>query len=239
MALIYLPDSLNKKYNSSSEKSTTSFSHKYQFWLMLLTALIILQLPFISIPFKWLESYFHEISHGLAALLTGGSIVQIQLFPNGAGLCTTRGGSAFFISFMGYGGAILWGTLLFYLASSHQKIAQVCSILLVGLLASSILMWVRDLLTLFIVLFLLILVLVKIKYSSQKYLQKSLQVTGLLVLLNSLMSPLYLLDGQSRGDGAALADITYIPEIIWVVIWFLAALLVIYKLSKISLGSTR
>ena len=239
LALTYLPESSDKKHRSSTEKTTKSLSHKFQFWLLFLTALIILQLPFISIPFKWLESYFHEISHGLTALLTGGSIIQIQLFPNGAGLCTTRGGSAFFISLMGYGGAILWGSLLFYLASSHRRIAQIFSMLLVGLLASSILLWVRDLLTLFIVLVLLVLVLAQIKYSSQKYLQKFLQVTGLLVLINCLMSPLYLLDGQARGDGAALANLTYIPEIIWVVIWFSAALLATYKLSKISLGSKR
>jgi hypothetical protein len=206
---------------------------------MLFTAIIILQLPFISIPFKWLESYFHEISHGLTALLTGGSIVQIQLFPNGAGLCTTRGGSAFFISLMGYGGAILWGCLIFYLASSHRKIAQTFSILLIGLLASSILLWVRDLLTLFIIVVLLILVIAKLKYSSQKYLQTLLQLTGLLVLINSLMSPLYLLDGQAKGDGAALANITYIPEIIWVAIWFIAALFATYRLSKLSLRRTR
>ncbi|MFT6917971.1 MAG: hypothetical protein ACJA2G_000583 [Cognaticolwellia sp.] len=216
-----------------------NFSPKYKFWLMLFTVIIILQLPFISIPFKWLESYFHEISHGLTALLTGGSIVQIQLFPNGAGLCTTRGGSAFFISLMGYGGAILWGSLIFYLASSHRKTAQIFSILLIGLLASSILLWVRDLLTLFIVIVLLMLVIAQLKYSSQKHLQTLLQLTGLLVLINSLMSPLYLLDGQAKGDGAALANMTFVPEIIWVVIWFLAALFATYRLSKLSLRSTR
>jgi hypothetical protein len=216
-----------------------NFSPKYKFWLKLFTVIIILQLPFISIPFKWLESYFHEISHGLTALLTGGSIVQIQLFPNGAGLCTTRGGSAFFISLMGYGGAILWGSLIFYLASSHRKTAQIFSILLIGLLASSILLWVRDLLTLFIVVVLLMLVIAQLKYSSQKYLQMLLQLTGLLVLINSLMSPLYLLDGQAKGDGAALANMTFIPEIIWVVIWFSSALFATYRLSKLSLHSTR
>lgn len=202
-------------------------------------ALIILQLPVISIPFKWLESYFHEISHGLTALLTGGSIVQIQLFPNGAGLCTTRGGSTFLISLMGYGGAILWGCLIFSIATIHRKIAQALSLLLVGLLACSILLWVRDVLTLLIVLVLLALVLAQLKYSSEKYLQKLLQLTGLLVLLNSLMSPLYLLDGQARGDGAALAAITYIPEIIWVVIWFAAALFATVRLSKMSSAKTR
>ncbi len=206
---------------------------------MLFAALIILQLPFVSIPFKWLESYFHEISHGLAALLTGGSILQIQLFPNGAGLCTTRGGSSFVISLMGYGGAILWGCLIYSLASVNRRIAQAFSMLLVALFVFSILLWVRDLLTLFIVLVLLALVIAQLKYSSQKYLQNLLQITGLLVLVNSLMSPLYLLDGQSRGDGAALANLTYIPEIVWVVLWLSAGLFATYRLSKKSFTRSR
>ncbi len=239
MVLIYLPKLSEQKSSLTSAKKPSSFRQKYQFWLMLLTAFIILQLPFISIPFKWLESYFHEMSHGLTALLTGGSIVKIQLFPNGAGLCTTRGGSSFLISLMGYGGAILWGCLLFSLASVHRRVAQVFSISLVALFAASILLWVRDLLTLFIVLVLLGLVLVQLKYSSQKHLQTLLQMTGLLVLINSLMSPLYLLDGQARGDGAALANITYIPEIIWVLLWFFVGLFATYKLSKVSFASKR
>lgn len=211
-----------------------SFQARYQFWLLFAFALIVLQIPIVSIPFKWLESYFHEISHGLTAIITGGTIVQIQLFPNGAGLCTTRGGSTLLISLMGYGGAILWGGLLFSLASMHRNIARAFSIILLCLLSASILLWVRDLLTLFIVLVLILLVAAQLKFSSHKMLQKLLQVTGLLVLINSLMSPLYLLDGQARGDGAALADITLIPEIVWVIIWFSAALFMTYRLSKIK-----
>jgi hypothetical protein len=226
-----LPDS-SKKASSPSDNQTLSFSQKYQFWLLFVSAMIVLQIPLVSIPFKWLESYFHEISHGLTAIFTGGTIVQIQLFPNGAGLCTTRGGSSFLIGLMGYGGAIIWGGLLFSLASVHRNVARVFSIILLYLLSSSILLWVRDLLTLFIVLVLILLVAAQVRFSSHKSLQKMLQVTGLLVLINSLMSPLYLLDGQAKGDGAALASITLIPEIVWVAIWFISALFVTYRLSK-------
>lgn len=239
LVLICLPDSSPHNIRSSSPKNKLNFRQRYQFWLMFLMAIIVLQLPVVSIPFKWLESYFHEISHGLTALLTGGSIVKIQLFPNGAGLCTTRGGSAFFISLMGYGGAILWGSLIFSLASMHRKVAHVFSILLAGLLVCSMLLWVRDLLTLIIVLVLLAMVLAQLRFSSQKYLQKLLQVTGLLVLINSLLSPLYLLDGQALGDGASLAALTFIPEIVWVALWFLTALFATYRLSKISQQGAR
>jgi hypothetical protein len=224
-----LPTSFTTK---SSPQAPLSFSQKYQFWLLLLAAIIVLQLPFVSIPFKWLESYFHEISHGLTALITGGSIVQIQLFPNGAGLCTTRGGSAFLISFMGYAGAILWGSMIYSLASIHRKVAQVFSVLLMCLLVFSIVLWVRDLLTFIIVSVLLMLVIAQFKFSSQRYRQKMVQITGLLVLLNSLQSPLYLLDGRSLGDGSALAQLTFIPELVWVLIWFAMALFAAFLLSK-------
>jgi hypothetical protein len=233
LALTCLPD-LSKKTPLSPETNKLNFSERYQFWLLFIFAVIVLQIPLISIPFKWLESYFHEISHGLTAILTGGTIVQIQLFPNGAGLCTTRGGSSLLISLMGYGGAIIWGGLLFSLASVHRNIARIFSIILLCLFSASILLWVRDLLTLFIVLVLIVLVAAQIKFSSHKALQTMLQVTGLLVLINSLMSPLYLLDGQARGDGAALANITLIPEIVWVVMWFFSALFMTYRLSKMK-----
>lgn len=232
LALICLPNSSTKV--TSSQITSLNSNNKYQFWLLFFFAVIILQIPIVSIPFKWLESYFHEISHGLTAILTGGTIVQIQLFPNGAGLCTTRGGWSFLISLMGYGGAIIWGALLFSLASIHRKVAIGFSLLLLFLLSISIVLWIRDLLTLIIVLVLVALVATQLKYSAHKYVRKLLQVTGLLVLINSLMSPLYLLDGQARGDGAALADITLIPEIIWVALWFFLAVFVTYRLSQIK-----
>jgi len=145
-------------------KPRLSFRQKYQFWLYLFTAFLILQLPIISVPFKWLESYFHEISHGISALVTGGTILQIQLFPNGAGLCTTRGGLSFVISFMGYAGAIFWGTLIYAIASVHQRIAQVFSGLVICLLILSLVFWVRDILSFIIVTVLLVIFVAQFKY---------------------------------------------------------------------------
>lgn len=59
-----------------------------------------------------------------------------------------------------------------------------------------------------------------------------MQLFGLLILLNSLFSPSYLLDGRHLGDGATLASQTFVPEIIWVLIWFLLALLALYSLYR-------
>ena len=211
-----------------------TFTQKYRFWLILFAALTISQIPLVSIPFKWLESYFHEISHGLAALVTGGTIVQIQLFPNGAGLCTTRGGMSFLISFMGDAGAALWGMGIYFVASMHQRVAQILSGIIALLLVTTLIFWARDILTFIIITVLLAVVLLKFKYKKLSYLQTSLQITGALILLNSVKSPWYLVDGRNFGDGAALSQLTGIPEFLWVVIWFSIGVGGIIFLEKMS-----
>lgn len=215
-----------------SSQDPQSFFYKHQFWLFLASAFIVHQIPLVSIPFKWLESYFHEISHGIAALVSGGSIVKIQLFANGAGLCTTQGGSRFLISFMGYAGATLWGALIYTLAKSHQRVALVSSAILLAMISLTILLWARDLLTVIILLMLIVLFALPFKLRKQQYLQSLLQFSGVIVLLNSFYSPFHLLSGRAMGDSHSLSDLTFIPSIVWVAIWVVFALFVTVLLAK-------
>jgi hypothetical protein len=76
------------------------------------------------------------------------------------------------------------------------------------------------------------LFLLTIKLKKLHYLQRLMQLFGLLILLNSLSSPSYLLDGRNLGDGAALSSMTFVPEFIWVLIWFSLALIALYSLYK-------
>ena len=220
--------------NSAQLKSPNSFMQKYQFWLFLLAAVVLRQIPFISIPFNWLETYFHEISHGIAALLSGGRIIKIELFANGAGLCTTQGGNRFFVSFSGYAGAIVWGTMIYISAKSHQRIAQILSTFIIILLFITLALWARDLLTIFICIVLLALFLLSLKTKNLKTLQLLLQLFGMVVLLNGVYSPFYLLDGRAIGDGASLANLTLLPEFVWVIIWSSLGLATLYFLAKKS-----
>jgi len=213
-------------------QDSRSFFERYAFWCLLLVAALIRNIPIISLPFNWLESYFHEVSHGLAAMLTGGIIIKIELFPNGAGLCTTQGGSRFFTAFMGYTGAAIWGALLYSLASVNQKLTKIVSGALLVLLITSCLFWVRDLLTLVIIVMLIGLLAVKIKWHQRAWFSYGMQLIGLTVLLNSLFSPFYLIDGRHRGDGATLAELTFIPELIWVAIWVVIGLALLFLIAK-------
>lgn len=215
----------------NSNNKTVGFWQKYQFYWLLIAAIIIRQIPFVALPFNWLESYFHEISHGVAALITGGNIIRIQLFANGAGLCTTQGGFSFLISFLGYAGASFWGWGIYRLAQAHQRVAQFFSGAILLLLLCSVIFWSRDLLTWVILGCLITIFVLTIKVQQLRYLQVVMQFLGISILLNSLFSPFYLLDGRHVGDGATLASMTFIPEIIWVAIWCLIALFALYALA--------
>ena len=46
----------------------------------------------VVFPFRLFVVFLHEISHGLAAVLTGGRILSIAISPNEGGVCVTRGG---------------------------------------------------------------------------------------------------------------------------------------------------
>ena len=211
--------------------SSSSFFDQYRLIILLVVAIVVSRLPIVSIPFNWLESYFHELSHGLAAIITGGSIIKIELFTNGAGLCTTLGGNRFLISFMGYFGAILWGAMIYKMALADRKWLKLMAQVLIVILALSLIFWVRDILTLLIVLSLIALFYLKIKLNNQT-IPLLVQLTGVLVLLNAILSPLHLLDGRHLGDGAALSSLTGIPEILWVMLWSGLGVSVLYKLRK-------
>ena len=86
----------------------------YQFAAYGLVLLIWL-LP-IPNPVKLLAVTFHEISHGIAALLTGGRVFGFAIVPSGAGVTMGVGGNMFLILIAGYLGSCIWGAALYYVS---------------------------------------------------------------------------------------------------------------------------
>ena len=67
-------------------------------------------------PVKVFTVVMHEISHGLAALASGGTIVRIDIVPELGGVCYTRGGARLLVLSAGYVGSILWGCAILLMA---------------------------------------------------------------------------------------------------------------------------
>lgn len=86
-------------------------------------------------PLKVLVVFFHEASHALAAVLTGGEVLHLKLFPGQGGEVLSRGGNLFIILTAGYLGSLVIGAALFLLAA-HTRYDRVWT----GLLALGILL---------------------------------------------------------------------------------------------------
>ncbi|WP_394130003.1 M50 family metallopeptidase [Shewanella maritima] len=204
--------------SQNANQTTTAVPSRSRFVIELFIAFLITKLPIVNIPFKWFESYFHEISHGIATVITGGVVQSIKLFPNGAGLCFSQGGNAIIIAFSGYIGAALWGYLIFLLATWQKGIRFTLSILGATVMCS-IVFWARDLLTITILIFLAIFILLPLKLNNSSLLNSLLRILGLMIILNAMASPLVLFGFVRGGDAAMLAQLTWLPAWIWVCIW--------------------
>ncbi len=87
-------------------------------WQLILISLLVFLLwntP-ATFPLRVLIVFLHEIAHGLAAVLTGGSIESISVNMEEGGVTYTRGGSRFVILSAGYVGSLLLGIALFLIA---------------------------------------------------------------------------------------------------------------------------
>jgi hypothetical protein len=208
-------------------------SEKGLFIVYIIGALILSRVPYVSVPFNWLETYFHELSHGLAALATGGHVERIELYLTGGGKCFTVGGRSSVIAFAGYTGAILWGAAIYLGAQASGKSSRWLAFAISGIIVISGVLWARDISTIIILIILAGILYVSFRYVLGSIFPRIMEFTGIYVLISAIHSPLNLIDGRHRGDGSTLSELTYIPEIIWVAIWIALGVAALYGVWRL------
>ncbi len=102
-------------------------------------ALVLWQMQglfFVTYPLRLFVTMIHELSHGLAAAITGGSFQHFEVTRRGAGLAYTSGGWRFLIIQAGYLGTALFGAALLFAThrTQHPGRVAVGLGLLVGIL---------------------------------------------------------------------------------------------------------
>ncbi len=204
-------------------------------WLPLLLGLAALVLwnTFVAYPFRVFVVFLHEISHGLAAVLTGGRIVSIGLSVNEGGVCVTQGGSRFLTLSAGYLGSLLWGALFLLLAARRRQAPGVVA--LIGLFTLVVtLLYVR---TWFGFVYGLlaatafILVASKLKAEASEVLLAAIGVMSCLYAVWDIASDV-LLRSIPSSDASALAGLTGIPAIVWGVLWIATSFWVIFMVLR-------
>ncbi len=210
-------------------------SSSLELTILIGVAFILSFVPFIRIPFSWVMTYFHEISHGIGSLITGGSVVKIQLHLMGSGICYTIGGIRFVVLQAGYVGAVVWGILIYRMADGmRKKGVNLIAVFLAVLVAVTTILYGRDVITWSILLVLFGLFVSIVKLHEPSFVKLSLKFIGVYVLLDAIRAPLQLIDGRHYGDGAKLSDLTMIPEFFWVVLWMVTGGYGVWYLWKSS-----
>jgi len=188
---------------------------------------------FVVYPFRLFVVFLHEASHGLAAVLTGGSIVSIGLSFDEGGVCLTRGGWPFLILNAGYLGSLLWGAVFLLLGARRARARPVIG--LVGLFTLVVTLayvrtWFGFLYGLGAALVLLA-VASRLKPAVSEALLAAIGATSALYAVWDIATDVVLRhSGQS--DAAALARLTGLPAAAWGVAWIALSVLVLASVLR-------
>uniref|UniRef100_A0A7S2ES01 Uncharacterized protein n=1 Tax=Trieres chinensis TaxID=1514140 RepID=A0A7S2ES01_TRICV len=147
---VYVNDLLPPERTSRLEK----LIEREQLLLKSLVVLVILMnFPFgrfVLYPFMLFSTWVHELCHGLAAILVGGSVTKIYVYKDGSGLAYTRmsTGNLYtmkraFVAGAGYSGtALVGGVLLLFRRTRRGPRRGVAGFGLAMLITCAL--WVRN-----------------------------------------------------------------------------------------------
>ncbi|MFA5137660.1 MAG: M50 family metallopeptidase [Elusimicrobiota bacterium] len=186
-------------------------------------------------PLKILVVFFHEISHGLAAVLTGGSIVNLKVSADQSGLACTTGGCRFVVLSAGYLGSFAWGSALI-LAAAFVKRARILSGLLGVVLAAITLLYVRNPFGILFGALAAAAFLASARWLNDLTNDFLIRVVGVTSCGYAILD-IYS-DTISRkvccSDASRLASITFIPSLVWGVLWVALSVYGIYWTLKLA-----
>ncbi len=178
-------------------------------------------------PFTILATWFHEMGHGLAAILSGGQFEQLAIYSDGSGVALSLmpvDASVFsgaFVAAAGPLGPPLAGAALI-VASRSRRATRIALGLLAGALLISTLIWVRSMTGWLVLPGIALAVLAVLLRGSLKLQDFTIQLLGVQACISAWHDTGYLFSdggfvaGQAqRSDTAAIADSLLLPYWFW------------------------
>ena len=198
------------------------------------TALWFLWDTWLVTPLKLFVVLLHEISHGLAAVATGGTIDRIVVTPDIGGACYCGGGDAFLTLSAGYLGSLLWGAALVLIAARFgRRSAWITGAIgvFIGLVT---VLYVRNPFGLMFGLGFGAALVAAARYLSPAANGRVIWVLGLTSCLYAVLDiKSDVLDRpELRSDARMLAEMTGVPTVVWGGLWIAAALFVCWLLFR-------
>jgi Peptidase M50B-like len=144
-----------KTFNSGTTEASVTIERMGLTWLVgaAVATAVLWQIPggdYILYPFTILATWFHEMAHGLMALLLGGNFQELQIFSSGSGFARYAFSENWnpiqraLVAAAGPMGPPIAGAILI-MVSRNFKTATLSLKILGGFLLFSVLVWVRSL----------------------------------------------------------------------------------------------
>ncbi len=174
-------------------------------------------------PLRMLVVAAHEASHALAAIVTGGEVVEVGLDWREGGHAITRGGASLLVLNAGYLGSMVWGLGLLALTRGGRAARGLSLCLGLGLVGMG-LAWVRPVVSFgFGYAVLAGVALMALGWWGGHAVNRSvLRFVGLFSVLYAFLDirdDVFLSAGVS--DAALLAAATGVPALAWGAVWCL------------------
>ncbi|HEX5755686.1 MAG TPA: M50 family metallopeptidase [Arenimonas sp.] len=194
-------------------------------------------LGWLVYPFRLFGTFVHELSHGMAAVATGGDFVRFSVHADLSGLAWSAGGSRWIVASAGYVGSAAFGGLLLLLAARGVSGRILLTVLGAALLVLSLL-YVRNVFGIASGLglsALLILAGARLRAAWADALLWVLALQALLDGFNSLFV-VWNLSGDSsvQTDAHTMATLTGLPAGLWVGAWVALSLLVLLMIVRLA-----
>ncbi len=199
------------------------------FLIISIAVVIILWATPVLYPLKLLVVFFHESSHALATIFSGGEVAQLVLLKEQGGYVMSRGGSRFLTLNSGYLGSLLWGVII-YMLSVHTRFDKI-ALTILGIAIALITVWFAgSLFTIVFGLFTGITLVLVARYLSQDISDFVLRLIG---LTSMLYVPLDIFSdtiyrSQLNSDARMLATEYGGTTILWGTIWLLISISIIF-----------
>jgi hypothetical protein len=118
--------------------------------IAIVVLLVLANVPYgrmVLYPFALFSTWVHEMCHGMAALVLGGEIEWLKIYPDTSGLARTRRPdnalATAFVASAGYVGTAVVGALMLA-ARRIERVGQMGASAFGGLMLLSVLLWVRN-----------------------------------------------------------------------------------------------
>lgn len=197
-------------------------------------------LRWLVYPFQLFVTLVHELSHGLAALLTGGRFLQFTMASDSSGMAATAGGWRWVIIPAGYlGAAVFGGLLLVFTLRSTQERRRWLAVSLGLFFALTTILFARNLAAVTVGSISAFALLALGWYGPPLLLLFGLNLLAIQSILNAIDSLLGLTrlnagPFQLPNDAQAMANLTHIPALFWAAFWSLTAVTILIASLYVS-----